>query len=501
MHQTHITTRRPARLSRRLGAAVVAAAGAASVLVALASPAGAVVAPNRIQRLTSAQAAALHSDLRAVKLSGATSSMQLCRTAKLRCDLEVITSRKTAAKSAPAILTSAAAPKSSGVHPNAIAPPVGYGADELSTAYGLDSAPSRTGTIVVIGAGAYPTLESDLSIYRSTYGLPACTKSSGCFKQINYKGGAPYAPATDPDDQFGEEDIAVETALDVDMASASCPKCKIVSMQVPLADGFYGDEQATHHAILHFATGVQTARKLGASAVSISYGYPTDSYADSGTIAKLMTQPGMPIVSSSGDSGFLGQYSDQGDTVDGTSWPQDLPTVTSAGGTSLFPSQTARTYTETAWNGAGSGCTYDVAPAAGQPTSVSNHCDGGRAASDLSAVADPNTGVAVYDSYAPGSGVPYGFIVVGGTSVSSPFLAGMYARAAANKSVLGPNTIYKAPKSTINDITVGSNAPPNYCPSYDWDVQLCVSGKGWDGPTGVGSPKGLAPFASASAST
>jgi hypothetical protein len=414
-----------------------------------------------------AHIASLRTQLRDNTLARTHGAVDLCAVHRLRCQAVVVTSSR------------------SSMQPMAFRPPVGFGARELEKAYGVRTARSRTGTIVVIGAGAYPTLASDLAIYRSTYGLPACTVGNGCFKQMNYQGGAPYKPATKQDAQFGEEMIAVETALDVDMASAACPRCKIISMQIPLRDGFFGNRQQTHNAILHFATGVQTAARLGASAVSISYGYPTDKYSDKGAIAKMMATPGMPIVSSSGDYGFL-ERSGQ--------WPQSLPTVISAGGTSLYPQNNKRGFSEIAWNGAGSGCTPDLPPANGQPKSVSKFCHGHRAASDISAVADPYTGVAVYDSYAPATGEPDGFFVVGGTSVASPLIAGLYARAPKHSSLLGPNRLYAAKASVFHDVTDGTNAGIGYCTTVGIGNAVCDARIGWDGPTGLGTPKGLATF-------
>lgn len=465
-------------MKRRIVLSVTTVATAIAVVVGLwIAPVDA--APMRPDHPSVSQARSLRTALRNGTLARTAGTNKICAGHRLRCQAELVTATKSS--SAPI-----AQPRGTAVGPDTSAPPVGYGATELEKAYGLSSAPSRTGTIVVIGAGAYPTLESDLAIYRSAYHLPACTKANGCFRQMSYTGGAPYKPAKTLNNQYAEEEIAVETALDVDMASAACPKCHIVSMQVPLADGFYGTTKQTHDAILHFATGVQTAKKLGANAVSISYGYPTDQYSDKGTIANLMKQPGMAIVSSSGDWGFLG---DEGQ------WPQSLPTVTSAGGTSLYVDQTAkRQFREVAWNGAGSGCTADLPPAAGQPAAISRKCYGHRAASDVSADADPYTGVAVYDSYAPGSGMPYGFIVVGGTSASSPFIAGLYARARTSSSTLGPNTLYAAGASTFHDVTIGTNAGVGFCKAMGYSNALCDATKGWDGPTGLGTPNGLKPF-------
>jgi hypothetical protein len=436
-------------------AAAVSATGAADA-----------VNPHHVSAM-SANIASLREQLRDNTLARTHGTVNICAEHNMLCQAVVVTTSK------------------SSTRPMAFRPAVGYGARELEKAYGVRTAPSRTGTIVVIGAGAYPTLASDLAIYRSTYGLPACTVANGCFKQMNYEGGAPYKPATKQQARFGEEEIAVETALDVDMASAACPRCKIISMQVPLEDGFYGNKQHIHNAILHFATGVQTAAKLGASAVSISYGYPADKYSDKGRIAKMMTQPGMPIVSSSGDDGFLDRAGQ---------WPQSLPTVISAGGTSLYKQNNARGYSETAWNGAGSGCTPGLPPAKGQPRSISKYCHGHRASSDISAVADPYTGVAMYDSYAPATGDPGGFLVIGGTSVASPLIAGLYARAPRNPSVVGPNTLYAAKASVFHDVKDGTNAGVGFCATVGIGNAVCDARAGWDGPTGLGTPRGLATF-------
>jgi subtilase family serine protease len=445
-------------------AAISAAAVLGAVAVGLGQPAGAASRPHH------SAVAAERAALRDGTLQRDHGLINICSAHKLACNAVVVAKSKHSASAM------------------AFKPAVGYGAGELQKAYGISGSPSRTGMIVVIGAGAYPTLESDLGVYRSTYHLPACTTANGCFTQLNYKGNAPYAPTTHLGLQFGEEEIGVETALDVDMASAACPKCKITSLQVPLKDGFFGSTKHIHNAISHFATAVQTAHSMGANAVSISYGYPTDRFSDHGTIANMLKIPGMPIVSSSGDAGF---------TVRHGQWPQSLKTVTSAGGTSLYPdTSNSRGYTEVAWNGAGSNCTPDIGPAEGQPAKVTRYCRGKRTSSDVSADADPFTGVAVYDSYAPGSGQPFGFITVGGTSAASPFIAGMYARAPQNDQVLGPNTIYAAPASDFTDVTTGTNFGLGACETKGVGNPVCDAGPGWDGPTGVGTPYGLAAFAS-----
>lgn len=303
---------------------------------------------------------------------------------------------------------------------------------------------------------------------------------------MDYRGGRPLEPTTDKFGQFVEELVSVETALDVQMASAACPTCKIVFVQLPWQDGAPADLPAEDVATSHFATGVKTAVRLGAKSASISYGYDVDKADLTGPTAAALRQPGVALFSSSGDSGFIG---------DSGQWPQSLPTVISAGGTSLYiGGGGTRGYTDVAWAGAGSGCTPGVAPAVGQPRSVSDACGGSRAASDVSAVADPYTGVAVYDSYAPATGLPPGFLVVGGTSASSPFLAGAAVRGGVPKTLVGPNLLYAAKPGTFVDVTSGSNAPPHGCESQLFDTRLCVAGRGWDGPTGLGVPSGRYPL-------
>ena len=450
--------------SRTVRAVLGIAAMGAATLAAVA-PASAAPAP------AGSQVAALRAELRAGTLAQSHGTYAICRDNNLACLAQVVTT----------------APGSTDVLRSQ--QPLGYGAIELQKIYGLTNAPSADGTVVVIGAGAYPTLESDLAVYRKTYGLPACTVASGCLTQMNYLGGRPYKPAKKGIRRFIEQDVSVETALDVDMASAACPGCRIVSMQVPLNDLLFNNKIGYRAAILHFATGVQTAHDLGYDAASISYGYPALQYSQSPTIEKLMRQKGMAVVTASGDYGanFVPQYN---------TWPQTMTTVTVAGGTSVYPDPSSRSgYTELAWNGAGSGCATDQPPAEGQPKSISSLCPGGRgrAYSDLSAVADPYTGVAVYDTYAY-DGFPLGFIVVGGTSAASPFIGGMYARAPKDASVLGPNTVYADPASDFHDITIGTNLGLGQCPQFGFGNAVCDAGPGWDGPTGVGTPRGLAPF-------
>ncbi|WP_020499024.1 S53 family peptidase [Sciscionella marina] len=380
--------------------------------------------------------------------------------------------------------------------PLSTAAPAGYGPGELAKAYHLPSGGSAN-TVAIVGVGAYPSLESDLAHYRQQYGLPECTTANGCLTVTDYHGG-PALASNDANAPI-ERSYATETALDLDMASAACPGCKIRMVQIPT------DILKLLGAILNgfsvplandFGTAVNYAASHGAGAVSMSYGLPNGILGagemNGGAPAKALNHTGMAVLAASGDGGYTG--TDQ-------RWPQELPWVTSVGGTTLKTGDGGKTYTQQAWGGmfkgkwvgAGSGCNNATDPAVGQPASVSTHCSGHRAASDVSAVADPTTGVAVYDTFVPDGSKP-GWLVAGGTSAASPFIAGLYARGGHIDGVHGPNTMYTAPKSAITDVTGGSNAEQGASACRQYGAELCTGAAGWDGPTGAGIPNGLGAF-------
>src|SRR6185369_2143422 len=155
----------------------------------------------------------------------------------------------------------------------------------------------------------------------------------------------------------------------------------------------------------NLGTAVNRAATMGANAISNGYG--GSDLSDSSIAA--YNHPGVAITASSGDNGF------------GVSFPASSRFVTAVGGTSLRTASNSRGWTETAWNGAGSGCSALDAKPTWQ--TVTTNCSR-RAEADVSAVADPNTGVAVYQTFG-GSG----WMVYGGTSASAPIVASVYALA------------------------------------------------------------------------
>jgi subtilase family serine protease len=176
------------------------------------------------------------------------------------------------------------------------------------------------------------------------------------------------------------------------------------------------------------------------------------------------------VVASSGDSGY---------TV--PSFPAAYSSVIAVGGTSLTRADNDRGWQETAWAGSGSGCSAWVdKPAWQQDTDCP-----GRTIADVSADADPDTGLAVYvTSVGRGSG---GWTVVGGTSASAPYLAGVIALAGDPAAFPDASRLYSAPAAGLNDVADGSTG------TCDGDY-LCTAVPGYDAPTGIGTPNGLSAF-------
>jgi putative Ig domain-containing protein len=349
-------------------------------------------------------------------------------------------------------VTEPAAFSAHAITPNAT--PSGYGPSDLRSAYALTASGSATETVAIVDAYDDPNAESDLGVYRSQYGLPACTTANGCFKKVNQNGSTSSLPAAN-------SSWAGEISLDIDMVSAICPNCHILLVE------------ASSASMTNLGTAVNTAVNQGAKFVSNSYGGPEDSTVTSADNS-YFNHPGVAITASSGDSDY-----------DGGSYPATGAHVTAVGGTSLVHAANARGWNETVWNttsyseGAGSGCSAYIAKPSFQ-SGVSTSCSR-RAEADVSAVADPATGVSVYQTYG-GSG----WAVYGGTSAASPIIASVYALAGVPGSTDSPNAYPYSHTGNLNDVTSGSNGTCG--------APICTARAGWDGPTGLGTPNGTAAF-------
>ncbi|MFI7297039.1 putative Ig domain-containing protein [Streptomyces sp. NPDC050121] len=335
----------------------------------------------------------------------------------------------------------------------AAAAPSGLSPANLHSAYNLPSTGGSGLTVAVVDAYNDPNAASDLATYRSTYGLSACTKANGCFKQVGQTGSTTSLPSNDTG-------WAGEEALDIDMVSAVCPNCNIVLVEASSAND----------SDLGIAENEAVA--LGAKVVSNSWG-GAESSSQTSEDTQYFKHPGVAITVSSGDSAYGAEY------------PATSQYVTAVGGTALSTSSNSRGWTESVWKtssteGTGSGCSaYDAKPSWQTDTGCSKRME-----ADVSAVADPATGVAVYDTYG-GSG----WAVYGGTSASAPIIAGVYALAGTPGAGDYPAKYPYSHTSSLYDVTSGNNG--SCSTSY-----FCTAGAGYDGPTGWGTPNGTAAFAS-----
>jgi hypothetical protein len=345
--------------------------------------------------------------------------------------------------------------------------PVGYGPKDLHSAYNLPDLGSTDGqgqVVAVVDAFDDPHAESDLATYRRHYGLPACTTANGCFRKVNQSGQQSHYPAANAD-------WAVEESLDIDMISAICPKCHILLVEAN--SEFLGD----------LANSVDVAVSLGAKYVSNSYGYPGLLKSTSDSVRHFYDHPGVAVTAASGDSG----YQPSSGLSPGTDLPAAFPEVIAVGGTSLLPAANSRDWAEITWPFSGSGCGKSFQVTQPKPVwQMDKGCGRARTANDVAAIADPVFGVAVYDSY----GEP-GWLVAGGTSASSPIIASVYALAGPPDPGTYPASQLYQSHSSLFDIIAGTNflSSKNCTPAY-----LCNGQHGYDGPTGWGTPNGLADF-------
>lgn len=319
--------------------------------------------------------------------------------------------------------------------------PAGFTPSDLKSAYTVP-APTGTPTIAIVDAfNSYATgsMLSDLNTYRTQYALGAATISI-----YNQAGTIWTKSNTSAFNSYrSNRGWDGEIALDIDMVSAMCPQCKIALVLAKSAS--FSD----------LNTAVASATRLTPIAISNSYGggdIAPGSYGAYSTAAGT----GIIVTASTGDSGY------------GVSAPASFTNVIAVGGTSL--SRTSGGWSESAWSGAGSGCSTQTANQKGSQ-SISTGCSN-KANADISAVANPNTGVSVYFG---------GWKVYGGTSASAPIIAAILGSYKSNGTITGTAQAYVWGRSW-SDVSSGSNGT---CSA----TQLCTAIAGWDGPTGLGTPR------------
>jgi subtilase family serine protease len=407
--------------------------------------------------------------------------------------------------------------------------PCGYAGEQLQGVYGVNTidtilADGNTGqgvTIGVIDAYASPTIVSDTNTYFTKHGLPAWTK--GQFTEVVPPGiyNKPTSQKQDPSGWAGEE------TLDIEAVHTMAPGANVVYYGAP--NNFRDMDALMNRVVM--------ANKV--DIVTNSYGYGGEAL-PMGTIKpSLDTQiqaaaQGISLFFSSGDSG------DETGGVAGAKpspdWPASSPFVTAVGGTSIGISEANSRVFELGWEtgrstlasgawttppsylyGSGGGTSRLFAQPSYQagivPDSMSQTYGGAkmRVVPDVSALGDPTTGMLVGETQAFSDGTYYDEYRIGGTSLSSPIYAGIFALAVHEHGRYGlANPALYAAAKTAYDITKteleeypgavrsdfinSESASGGYRYTarwFDYDSVLTIHvGSGYDNVTGVGSPNG-----------
>ncbi len=334
--------------------------------------------------------------------------------------------------------------------------PAGFSPADLRSAYNLSGRASDKEVVGIVDAYDDPTIKNDLDVYSRQFNLPilpfcaigAAKPGVPCLQKINQSGGVALP---EPNSAW-----AVEISLDVEAVHALCGNCSII-----LAE-------AVSPNMKNLTAAVDAAVKAGANVVSGSYGGPE--FSGETAFDSHFNHPGVAFTVSSGDSGYGVQY------------PAASPFVTAVGGTSLYMNG-SKYEDENAWSGSGSGCSR-FEPKPSWQTDV--QCSG-RTVADVSAVADPATGFAVYTTTSPKG--QKGWFAVGGTSLSSPLIAAVYALSGNIPNGRQSNSLpyILGSRFDLHDVVGGSNG---IC----GQAYLCSGKTKYDGPTGLGSPNGTGAF-------
>lgn len=406
----------------------------------------------------------------------------------------------------------------------------------IAEAYGINPDTRTRQTVAIVDWNSSPTVRADLNRVDRHYGLPAETTTS--FRVVNQDGATSPLPAPD-------RDAAVEISLDVQAVRAVCHHCTIILVE------------ANTGTSANLARAENTAVRLGADAVSNSFGTPEQpGQPFSSALVRAFSHRGVVTTASSGDNGWY--FWDIANTApfgfaayapQAASFPASVPSVVSVGGTRLTLDTDGSRHAESVWNNngpsdsrgrrsgdslgaTGGGCSAQFSAPLWQralPGYRASGCRGKRLSVDVSAVGDPMTGFDIYDSYGIG-----GWATIGGTSLSAPLVAGMWALAGGAHGMARPVEAlyqnYAFRKGALHDVTVGgsgwcgsastsscSTAADNYGgvnnPNSVYGALVdcsfpragrvtaaplknpqCNAITGYDGVSGVGTPQGPALF-------
>ena len=341
-------------------------------------------------------------------------------------------------------------------------PTTAFAPAQIQKAYGIDSlvASGNAGqgqTVAIVDAFDNPNIASDLHNFDVQFGL----KDPPSFTKVNQDGNSSPLPQPAPLGDWG-----VEEALDVEWVHSIAPMANIILVEA---------NSPTFNDLI--VNGVANAAKLpGVSVVSMSFGaseFSSDTRFDS----IFQTPPGhngVTFLASTGDNGAPGQY------------PAFSPNVVAVGGTSLILNPDNSYKSESGWSGSCGGFSQFESQPPFQNVVTQNMTQ--RTIPDVSFDADPNTGVAIYDSYDFGAGTPW--IQIGGTSLSCPCWAGLIAIVNQERVDAGGTTL-DGPTQTLPALYELYSDPAKYSSDFH-DItsgyNVYPAGIGYDFVTGIGTP-------------
>ncbi|SDH28983.1 Pro-kumamolisin, activation domain [Leifsonia sp. 98AMF] len=441
--------------------------------------------------------------------------------------------------------------------------PCGYTPAQVRGLYGLDQvAANGSGqTVAFVGANASPTLVQDVTKYSSLHNLPA-PKITQLVAPGVYK--HPDTPQQVPGDYYGEETLDAEaihtTAPGADLlyvASANARQDfdasvnhivdKHLASILSISYGFAGEavpqgfvNSLNNTFIEAAATGVGVFVSSGDSGDEVgSFGTPTvDFYADSPWVTAVGGSSASVVPTAAPSGLSYSAIDDPASPLNNTGWKRSFEVGWETGLDAVNPTATdhmsgapyeldgtlASPLPGTFNGGGGGGVSRLFAQPAYQAAAVG--AASGRLVPDISALADPNTGLLVGQTQTFSNGTYYDEYRIGGTSVAAPLTAGIAAVAnqvaGAPLGFLNPRiyAAYAAGGSAFYDVdqadmfgtTVQSPLPSvlrvNYVDSesaagglsyslrtQEEPNQTLHSTKGYDTATGVGTPNGAAFFA------
>lgn len=331
----------------------------------------------------------------------------------------------------------------------------------LHAAYDLPVRAPSARLVAVITAYDDPTVEADLGRSAQRFGLPRCTSSgpTPCFRRVNQDGAARPLPGRD----LTGGNWITEAALGTQVVRGVCQNCRILLVEA----------NAPSRGSL--AVAIATAARLGAREIVTAFS-PVETGGDAGYGGSL-TPPGVVVTAATGDNGYAAE----------PAFPASMPGVVAVGGTRLTVGRDGSYRGETAWSGSGNGCsTVFSAPPWQAPLARSVGCGAARAVADVAAVAEP--GFLIVSSTPIGGET--GWFEARGTSLSSPVIAATFALAGGVPAGVRPGERLLrrlGDPAALHDVTRGVAGSCGGRP-------VCATRRGYDGPTGVGTPRGIGAF-------